>query len=325
MPPLPPLSGGTPGAGAPRPQGLLGGPLMGPAVAGGPAQCREFSIRPRTGFDIRGGRKTETLPSGETVNVDIATTGIILNIRSVDVEGKATEMLDIEADRLVLWTRSAAGQGINRLALHAGRRDQSGYGILSLRKCGAPFANGKDERTLRADEVYYDVSRNVAVAMKGDLEFHQTGVPDPIHLRADELDQLSPTLFKAQKGEFFSSRLPSDPGLTVVFTDATLEDKQIPMRSIFGNQVINRLTGRPETVTEASSMPTMFFLKLEHLPVFFLPFVSGDVQHTTRPHSIHHRRLQQDLRRDLASAWTSSTCSASTLCPAPTGVSMSMR
>ena len=110
--------------------------------------------------------------------------------------------------------------------------------------------NGKDERTLRADEVYYDVSRNVAVAMKGDLEFHQTGVPDPIHLRADELDQLSPTLFKAQKGEFFSSRLPSDPGLTVVFTDATLEDKQIPMRSIFGNQVINRLTGRPETVTE---------------------------------------------------------------------------
>ena len=45
--------------------------------------------------------------------------------------------------------------------------------------------------------MYYDVGRNVAVAHHADLEFKQPGLPDPVHLRSDELLQLSPTEFKA--------------------------------------------------------------------------------------------------------------------------------
>ena len=45
--------------------------------------------------------------------------------------------------------------------------------------------------------------------MRAELEFKQPNVPDPVHLRAEELLQLSPTLFKGIKVEVYSSRLPS--------------------------------------------------------------------------------------------------------------------
>src|SRR5207245_1585098 len=63
----------------------------------------------------------------------------------------------------------------------------------------------KESRTLHADEVFYDVSRNVAIATKADFEFTQPKVIDPVHCKAEELFQLSPTQFKAVKAEIYSS------------------------------------------------------------------------------------------------------------------------
>ena len=89
--------------------------------------------------------------------------------------------------------------------------------------------------------------RNVAIAMHADMEFKQPNIPDPVHMKAEELQMLSENLFKGMKAEMFSSRLPSDPGLKVYVADATLERKLIPKKSVFGRQFINRQTGQPET------------------------------------------------------------------------------
>jgi hypothetical protein len=127
-------------------------------------------------------------------------------------------------------------------------------------------------RTLRCDELYYDVSRNVAVALSADLEIHQPGVPDPVHFRGDEMIQLTPTLFESTRAEVFSSRLPSDPGLLVYFTKATLDEKVVPMKNIFGRQVIDRVTGEPKTVRVDMVTGEDVWFELEHVPFFYLPY-----------------------------------------------------
>ena len=46
--------------------------------------------------------------------------------------------------------------------------------------------------------------------------------------------------------EIFSSKLPSDPGIKIYVTDATMEEKEVPQRGFFGlgPEVIDRKTGQ---------------------------------------------------------------------------------
>src|SRR5262249_2853523 len=147
----------------------------------------------------------------------------------------AVDFLDIEADRGVIWSRGEAREQADRIQTPEGLtgREMEFYlaGNVEIRS-----RTGKEERTLRADEIYYDVGRNVALALSADMEWRQPGLPDMIHFQADELQQLSQTQFRGLNGAFFSSKLPSDPGLKVVFAEATLEERKRFRRSIFGRE-----------------------------------------------------------------------------------------
>jgi len=49
-------------------------------------------------------------------------------------------------------------------------------------------------------------ARNVAVALNGDIELHAIhAFADPLHMRAKEIDQLSPDLFKGNSPTVFSA------------------------------------------------------------------------------------------------------------------------
>jgi hypothetical protein len=237
-------------------------------------QPKILSILPRTGSlsDYRDFR----LENGE--HATVVTGGVILVIRNPN----NTPLLDIEADRLVLWTRNNPQQLISNLQTPQGQttRELEFYlaGNVEIRQ-----QDKQGTRTLRADEVYYDVNRNVAVAMQADLEFRQPNVAEPIHLRAEELIRLSPTLFEGIKVELYSSRLPSNPGLRIQVGDGTLEDKVIPKRSIFGAQVINRQTGQPETEEERLFTGRNVLVRLEDVPVAYLPYLRGDANDPLGP------------------------------------------
>ena len=60
-----------------------------------------------------------------------------------------------------------------------------------------------------ADEVYYDVGRNVAVAMHAEMEFRDPRIPDPLVMRTDQINQLNPDLFKGLKAQVSSSKTPA--------------------------------------------------------------------------------------------------------------------
>src|SRR5262249_26475708 len=138
------------------------------------------------------------------------------------------------------------------------------------------------ERSIKADELYYDASRNTAVALSATLQFTQPGIPEPIFARADELQQLGVGQYRVVRAELFSSKLPSDPGLKVYVAQATVEDKAVPIRTLFG-VARDRKTGEPLTEKQTLIHGENVFLKLEDVPVLYFPFVQGDARHPLGP------------------------------------------
>src|SRR5262249_32956472 len=157
-------------------------------------------------------------------------------------------IVDIEADRLVIISKRTDPQD-----LFNGMREPQGQdanknpdvefylaGNVIVRE---PGTKG-EMRTIRADEVYYDVKRNVCLALKGTLELKDPKIETPGYLRAEELIQSSPTTFEVDRAEIFSSRLPSDPGFKVYVAHATIEETKVPRVGLLGT-AIDRKTGQP--------------------------------------------------------------------------------
>jgi hypothetical protein len=246
-----------------------------PQTPGTPAPLRQFSIAPRRpgSFEFM---QLPPLSTGEQVVV--VTNGVIMTVRGLD----RLDLLDIAADRLVLWTRGNVQELFTNMQRPGGEtgRELEFYlsGNVEIRS-----HQDNQDRLIRAEEVYYDAYRNVAVAINADLEFKQPGLPDPVHLQARELHQLAPEKFEATESRIFSSRTPGDPGLTVVFARATLEQKKIIKKSIFGRTVTDRLTGEPLYEPQQLVHGDNVFLKIEDVPIFYLPFVQGDAHDPLGP------------------------------------------
>lgn len=240
------------------------------------APLRTFSLAPRSSQPFQA--RIEETPSGEQALV--VTGGIILQVR--DAAGLG--MIDVEADRLVLWTRGGSPSFFENLRTPEGQvsRELEFYiaGHVEIRQ---QSPNTSEARTVRADELYYDVSRNVAIALNADLEYKVPKLLYPVHMRADELLQTSMTTFEAAQAVVFSSRLPSDPGLTVQLSHATLEEKKVPKKSIFGKQVYDRKTGQPQSEPQSIVQGSNVFFKVEDVPVFYLPFVQADARDPLGP------------------------------------------
>ncbi|MBV9121793.1 MAG: hypothetical protein JO112_00355, partial [Planctomycetes bacterium] len=260
IPPVPPPN--PPPASAP-----------GPPLAAAPRPERHISIVPRTSAGLNA--RSFPMPNGETAWV--VTSGVIITVRGLS----GIALLDIEADRMVMWRRQGF-PGFTGPNASQGQTTQEGEfylaGNVEIRE-----QNGPQSRKITADEVYYDVGRNVAIAYRADLEFKQPGLPDPVHLRAERLEELSPTQFAVIRAETFSSHLPSDPGLKVYVREGTLEEKAIPKRSLFGVTVFNRLTGQPEIEHQDIFHGSNVFFEAEDVPFFYLPFIQGDARDPLGP------------------------------------------
>src|SRR5262249_49688351 len=142
---------------------------------------------------------------------------------------------------------------------------------------------GKDARTIKADELYYDVKRNVAVAYQVEMSFRPPRLNENIGLRAPEVRQLDATHFEAYNAVVFASKLPSDPGLNVYVERVALEERVVPKLSLFGQPLYDRKTGQPleDHVSWTKARNALF--KVEDVPVFYSPYVVGDARDPLGP------------------------------------------
>ncbi len=260
---------GTPGG------GLISVPRIGGGAAN-PFGPRSVTIRPRSTLQ-KPKVKNYGLPTGETAIV--VSSGIILMVTNADGKGG---VLDIEADSLVFWTKGSPRQIIEDLKGSRGKQDRSLEfylaGNVEIRT-----QSGGESQLLRANEIYYDVNRNVAVALDADLEIIDGKLINPLHLEADQLLQLGANKFKAIRAKLNASALPADPGLSIRVDDAKIERRQIIRYTIFGQPIIDRNTGQPVKDTQRYFTGQNVVVQLEDVPVFYLPFIQGDADDPLGP------------------------------------------
>lgn len=245
------------------------------------APVRQFSIAPRTntGFEFNFG------PQAGDEQALIITGGVIMNIRNVE----GASLIDVEADRVVIWTKGAnAQQMMDNLRSKSGSaRDMEIYlsGNVELRSVEARGPKGVQgqTRTIRADEVYYDLSKNTAIALKAELQFYEPRVPDPIFIRADELQKLGESEYRVVRAEMFASQTPADPGLKLYIAEATVEEKRKKRTGFFGNPITDRETGETLEYTESLTRGRNAFIKAWDFPVFYLPYLQGDARDPLGP------------------------------------------
>ena len=286
VPPIVPPLPGTPPAAPPIEAGPNTPPPLPPPSAPAPAPrqpplveapARRFTVSPRSAVlpDLR--RLPKTPDGRDTI---VITGGVILTVRDVPNVG----LVDVEADRAVIWTK---GVNIDEALLRTpeGQEGQEVEfylaGNVELRQQGP-----KDSRTLRADELYYDVNRNVAIALNGRIEFKAPAnyqIPDPIIFRAEEIVQHAENQYEIFRGDVFSSKLPSDPGLKVYVTQGTIENRVVPRVSIFGLEVTNRQTGAVDQERELYFRGRDVFFELENVPFFYSPYLAGNLLNPLGP------------------------------------------
>ena len=170
-------------------------PLPPPAQPAGhppapPPGPRQFTVAPRgeQGFDIKG----EPLPDG--TQAVIVTGGVIVSVANVPGVGRLD--LEVGADPcLVIWSKggdtcSSLRSATSRTAQGQSTNCATGQFYLAGNVEQSRQSQDGEMRILRADEVYYDVNHNVAVALSALLQLKKPGVPTDIYVKSDELLEL---------------------------------------------------------------------------------------------------------------------------------------
>jgi hypothetical protein len=256
--------------------GAKGAPAPLPGPGGGSATPRNLTIWPRS--SIRGEVQSYPLPNDETAWV--YTGGIILRVSN---PGTKKGVLDIEGDRVVVWSKDKKKDTGEHLSTPEGETtNQIEFYIAGHVELRYESNKGETEK-LTADEVYYDVSRNVAIALQGELEIRDPKLPYPLHMKAPELHQLNAKTFETKQSEVFSTILPSDPGLEIQIRKSRVVEVQEIRKDIFGREHVDPKTGEPLVTNERYFTGRDMVVYLEGLPIFYWPYYTANVEEPLGP------------------------------------------
>lgn len=243
-----------------------------------PRPMPRLSVRPRSYGDL----KVQYKPLGDGTTAVIVTGGVTLLVYA-PVDGPAGKIntLDIAADRAVIWTK-----GTGQHLVGGVETQDVGGGAHELYLAGNVeifTRTTKEVETLRADEVYYDVRRNVAVARNADLEIRQAKLPYPIHITGQEVIRENEKVYTSSNASLFSSFLPSDPGLQVTLTNTRIEERQVERTWFFGLAADRDASGKPKVETQRYFTGQNMVVWLEGVPIFYFPYLKGRVEDPLGP------------------------------------------
>jgi hypothetical protein len=245
-----------------------------------PAKPRpHLSVRPRFGkdFDV----EFKPVEDGRTAIIITGGAALIISTPGNPPLTKP-QIIDIEADRLVIWTKG------NGKALFSDMKSEQGSdnGAHELYMSGhvqMRTRSEKDIKTLRANELYYDVRRNVAVAREVDFEIQIPKAIFPLHIWTPELQQLGPQLFSMKQAKVYSSWIPSDPGFYVDVSNMTIEERKYELSYLYGLWPAYDKDGKRKEQTDHVFSGTNYLAYLEGVPVFYFPYFGGRVEDPLGP------------------------------------------
>jgi hypothetical protein len=291
QPPTVPVPAGPPGTGA-SPVPVVPPPAPGkqPPLPPRPPETKtvagpeaKISIAPRTSAGFKS--QDYTMPNGEKATVIGA--GIIIRIEDPQPPPKGLIILEVQADRAVLWSRGGVHdlvEGSPTSTTEQPNRRFEFYlsGNVEIRT--ALTKDGKvEDKVLRCKECYYDVSRHVAIALDADLEVKEPLLLDKLHVITPELHQLNEKLFTMPSSIADASKLPYGPGLELDTGEAQLEEKRVMKKSIFGVAFNDPKTGQQEYEDQRIFTGYNVVTRIEGVPVFYFPYLQGDVNDPLGP------------------------------------------
>lgn len=141
----------------------------------------------------------------------------------------------------------------------------------------------KMEQVLRAQEIYYDVSKSKALAICGNMELNVMGFPDNVRLKADEIWQLGKNEYRMFRNEVSSSKRQTDPGLKMTTRQSVLTSRTAVRRNIFGFPYRNLKTGETEVGFERILTSQSVFVRIFDTPIFWEPRNKTDVNEPMGP------------------------------------------
>ncbi len=255
-------------------------PPLGAQPEAGPARpTPRITIRPRYAGDLQ----FSTRPAEGGMTAVVFNGGISIFIVSATPVngGKISDTVDLEADRVVIWIKGTPQQLFNsdRSTAEAGN---DAYEIYLAGNVEVRSRTQKEEETLRADEVYYDVRRGVAVARKAELEIRQAKLLYPFTLTTDELIKENAKFYRANEVSGHASALPSDPGLKFNVSGVTIEERQRE-RTLFYVFPVYDKDGKRVVDTERIFTGRNLIARLEGVPVFYFPYAKGRVEDPLGP------------------------------------------
>ena len=245
------------------------------AMVGGPVgPGREIRFGPRYG---RLGNVASTTLEGGT-DRSVYTGGVLINVSG----GPNQPAVEFATDNAVVWRTPAKAEDDPDAAVEADGRGKervevylSGNVVVRTTSAAMLF-RAPITQTLRADEVYYDLSKSKAVAVAADLELTNPALPDSIHLRGREIDRLDEENWEVLGASVFSSKLPTNPGLRLDAPRAEYRERKGPRRNIFGWEYRD-FQGNPVIGYERLLTLHNATTRLEGVPVFYTPRLRTDV------------------------------------------------
>lgn len=228
----------------------------------------------------------ENLGNGELRQ--IVTGGVIVNVVYLPANpGEAVQEIEFATDNVVAWTRGISEFGPTRVVdtqVAQGKPEieifLSGDVVIRTLSPGRP---GVVEQVLRAEQIYYDVTRNRAVALNADLEVRGSNLLEPVHLSGAEVWRLGRNEWRAFEARTFSSKRPSDPNLSLTTPQATLTQQYMIRRNIFGMPYRNLLTGQTEVGYERTLTTRLSALRIRGVPILPLPPSKADLDEPFGP------------------------------------------
>lgn len=240
---------------------------------------RRISVTPRSSQPYHS--DSSVTPDGQRIT--IFTGGINLIVEDLGTG----QVVDIVADRVVLWTKGDLASPTREGGADADSRQPIEVyleGNVFIRQGNPRLADGAASVVLAAKQAYYNVNTNQALAIDADVETVDPKTRLPLFLRSEEVRQLTPEKFFARRASITTSPYRGTPGYDFFANQAYFEEVKERIRNPFtGQDVVDPATGVPRERVRHFVTGYNDVLRVQGVPVFYWPYLRLDVEDPLGP------------------------------------------
>ncbi len=209
-------------------------------------------------------------------SVGVIDLGVNLIIEGVTSEELPVgEMVDLSADRMVIWTVSAGSQ----LNQEGETIQQENVDLEIYMEGNIVFREG--ERVIKADRMYYDANNKIGIVLDGEVITPVGDYPSLFRIRTEALRMLGPNTFTAENSYVTTSML-GEPSYRLQSQWLTFEEKEKPLYDVqTGLPMVDPYTGAAIVDKQQMVVAENNFLMLGEIPIFYWPWMAMDVHDPT--------------------------------------------